>query len=404
MQKTMTEANNESFEDLFKAEETQKIRHLKPGQKIQATVVGQNQETTFLDVGGKSEGVMNSSEIKDAEGNFTHGIGDSIEVYFLQAKASEQLFTTTIGSGSSNAHLEEAFRSGIPIEGFVKAEIKGGFEITLGGNVRGFCPFSQMGLRRVEDAAKEYVETHMKFKISRFEEGGRNIVLSARALQEEERAEQREKLVKTLAEGQTVEGEISSIRDFGAFVDLGGVDGLIPISEIGWSRVEKVEEHFSLGQKVQVVVKKLDWEKDRISLSYKETLADPWQEAAEKFPAGTNIQGTISRLAQFGAFVTLLPGVDGLIHISKLGSGRRINHPREVVEEGQALDVTVESIDTDEKRISLVPADYVSADSEKEKEHLDYKTFKAKDKKKEKKSDVGSLGALLQAKMAEKKK
>jgi small subunit ribosomal protein S1 len=355
-------------------------------------------------VGGKSEGVLNSSELKDKEGNFSHKEGDTLDVYFLQAKNSERLFTTTIGSGSSNAHLEEAYRSRIPVEGLVKAEIKGGFEITLGGNVRGFCPFSQMGLRRVEDAAKEYLDTHMKFIITRFEENGRNIVLSARAIQEDEREELKEKLKETLAEGQTVDGIISSIRDFGAFVDLGGVDGLIPISEIGWSRVEKVDEHFTVGQKVQAIVKSIDWEKERISLSYKETQADPFEEVPNKFPVGSTHTGIVARLAQFGAFVTLEPGIDGLVHISRLGNGRRINHPREVLEEGQNIDVTIESIDSIEKRISLVPADYVSPESEEEKERSEYKAFVSKDKKKKSDNDLGSLGALLKAKMAQKNK
>ncbi len=400
----MTETDNASFEELFKAEKTQKIKHLTPGQKIKATIVGINDETTFLDVGGKSEGVLQSSELRDNEGNISYQLGDIIDVYFLQAKASEQLFTTSIGSGASNAHLEEAFRSAIPVEGFVKAEIKGGFEITLGGNVRGFCPFSQMGLRRVEDAAKEYLETHMKFLITRFEENGRNIVLSARAIQEAERQEQREKLQESLEEGQTIEGVISSIREFGAFVDIGGVDGLIPISEIGWSRVDKVEEYFTVGQKVQAVIKKLDWEKDRISLSYKETQADPWNEVVKLFPEGSTHMGTVARLAQFGAFVTLAPGIDGLVHISKLGGGRRINHSREVLEEGQNIDVKIDTIDLAEKRISLLPADYVSAEAEQDKERTEYKSFVAKEKKNKPAAEMGSLGALLKAKLAEKDK
>jgi len=400
----MTDTGNESFEELFKAEKTKKIKHLTPGEKIKATIVGINDETTFLDVGGKSEGVLNSSELKDSEGNFRYQLGDKIDVYFLQAKAAEQLFTTSIGSGSSNAHLEEAFRSGIPVEGFVKAEIKGGFEITLGGNVRGFCPYSQMGLRRVEDAAKEYLETHMTFQITRFEENGRNIVLSARAIQEEEREQLRENLQATLVEGQTVEGVVSSIRDFGAFVDIGGVDGLIPISEIGWSRVDRVDEYFTVGQKVQAVIKKLDWDKDRISLSYKETQANPWDAAIENLPVGSTHMGTVARLAQFGAFVTLTPGVDGLVHISKLGGGRRINHPREVLEEGQNIDVTIDSIDLAEKRISLVPADYVSAEAAEEKERSEYQSFITSKQKKKPATEVGSLGALLKAKLAEKGK
>jgi small subunit ribosomal protein S1 len=401
----MTEGNNESFEALFKAEQTKKIKRLTPGQKITATIVGQNSETTFLDVGGKSEGVLNSSELKDKDGNFTKGTGDTLEVYFLQARASEQLFTTTIGSGSSNAHLEEAYRSGIPVEGFVKAEIKGGFEITLGGNVRAFCPYSQMGLRRVEDAAKTYLETHMKFLISRFEENGRNLVVSARAIQEAEREEIRNRLKESLREGDIVEGQISSIRDFGAFVDIGGVDGLIPISEIGWSRVEKIDDHLSVGQSVKAVVKKLDWDNDRISLSYKETQTDPWVAAAESFQVGSTHLGKVARLAQFGAFVTLAPGVDGLVHISKLGAGRRIHHAREVLEEGQNIDVTIESIDTVEKRISLVPADYVSQETEQEKETDEYRSYlkKTRQKKTASPEDVGSLGALLKAKLQEKK-
>lgn len=400
----MTDTLSESFEDLFKAEETKKIRHLTPGQKIKATIVGINNESTFLDVGSKSEGVLNSSEIRDGDGNFTHNVGDLIDVYFLKSKPSEQLFTTSIGGGAGNSHLEEAFQSAIPVEGFVKAEIKGGFEITLGGNVRGFCPFSQMGMRRVEDAAKAYLDTHMKFLITRFEENGRNIVLSARAIQEAERQEIREKLQETLKEGQTVEGVVSSIRDFGAFVDIGGIDGLIPISEIGWSRVEKVDEYFTVGQKVQAIVKKLDWDNDRISLSYKETMADPWVEGIKNFSEGSSHQGTVARLAQFGAFVTLVPGIDGLIHISKLGSGRRINHPREVMEVGQNIEVKIEGIDLAEKRISLVPVDYVSQENKNEEERTEYKAFIAEDKKKKPKDEVGSLGALLQARMAEKKK
>lgn len=399
----MTEANSESFEDLFKAEAKKTIKRLEPGQKVKAIIVGINDDTTFLDVGGKSEGVLNSSELKDKEGNFSHKEGDTLDVYFLQAKNSERLFTTAIGSGSSNAHLEEAFRSRIPVEGLAKEEIKGGFEITLGGNVRGFCPFSQMGLRRVEDASATYLDTKMQFIITRFEENGRNIVLSARAILEDLREELKEKLKETLAEGQTIDGIVSSIRDFGAFVDLGGVDGLIPISEIGWSRVEKIEEYFSVGQKIQAVVKSIDWEKDRISLSYKATLADPFDEVPNKFPEGSTHTGTVARLAQFGVFVTLEPGIDGLVHISKLGDGRRINHPREVVEEGQNLEVKIESIDMAEKRISLVPADYVSAESEEEKERGEYKTFVSQGKKKKSDNNLGSLGALLKAKMAEKK-
>jgi small subunit ribosomal protein S1 len=403
MQRIMTESSD-SFEALFASEEKKTVKKLTPGQKITATVVGIRGENTFVDVGGKSEGVVNTSEFVDAEGNPMVEVGSQIEVYFLQSKGGEQFFTRSIGSGASAAHIEEAFRAAVPVEGFVKAEIKGGFEITLGGNVRAFCPFSQMGLRRVEDAATEYLEKHMTFLITRFEENGRNVVVSARAIQEQEREAQKEKLKETLEEGQVVKGEISSIRDFGAFVDLGGVDGLIPVSEIGWSRVDKVEDYFSVGQQVEVVVKSLDWEKERISLSYKATQKDPWEDIPLQFPEGTTVTGKVARLAQFGAFVTIAPGIDGLVHISRLGGGRRINHPREVLEEGQDVEVRVESIDLENHRLSLAPSDYVSEESEAEKEKSEYRAFSAKKKEQKAEKSMGSLGALLQAKLKEKAK
>ena len=394
--------NTDSFAALFQEIDSKPIRRLTPGQKITATIVGISGESIFLDTGGKSEGVLDSSELQDENRELTVKEGDKIEVYFLKAEHGAQLFTTTLSSGKNAAHLEEAWRSAIPVEGLVKEEIKGGFEITLGGSVRAFCPYSQMGLRRVEDAGAEYLDRHMSFLITKFEEDGRNIVVSARALLEAEREEQRAKLQETLEEGQTITGVITSIRDFGAFVDIGGVDGLVPISEIGWSRVENINDYYAVGQEINVVIKKMDWEANRISLSIKETLEDPWEKAVEKLPVGTIVTGTVVRLTQFGAFVTLEPGVDGLVHISKLGKGRRINHPREVLEEGQQLEVKIEDIDKTEKRISLTPSDYVSPEEDQNKEQELLKTFK-KDKK-ERPETLGTLGELLQAKLKEKSK
>lgn len=394
--------SNESFADLFGQEADKKIRHFTPGEKVTATIIDIAGETIFLDVGGKSEGVLDAVGLKNEEGELTVKKGDRISVYFLRSSGAELQFACKVG-GAGAAHLEEAWRSGIPVEGLVKAEIKGGFEIGL-GNTRAFCPYSQMSLRRVEDPAATFLETHMTFRITRFESDGRNIVVSARVLLEEEREAQKEKLKETLNEGDTIEGEISSIREFGAFVDLGGVDGLIPISEIGWSRVENVGDHFTVGQKVQAVVKKLDWEKDRISLSYKETQEDPWDNTVAELPAGSTCEGTVARLAPFGAFVTLAEGVDGLIHISKLGGGRRIHHPREVLEEGQKVEVTIESVDTVEKRISLAPSDYVSPENEEDAEKADFSQYVSKKKKDSSSAGMGSLGELLKAKMEEKKK
>lgn len=398
------EKNTDNFADLFKEDQTKTVRRLKPGQRITATIVGISGESIFLDTGAKSEGVLNAKELQDNDGNLTVSVGDTVQVYFIKAKSSEHVFTTRIGGGGGSAHLEEAWQSGIPVNGLVKAEIKGGFEITLGGNVRAFCPYSQMGLRRVEDAGSEYLGTHMPFKITRYEENGRNIVVSARALIMEERERQKEALRETLMEGMTVDGTVTSIRDFGAFVDIGGVEGLIPISEIGWSRVDDIKEHFTIGQEVHVVIKSLDWEKNRISLSLKETLADPWEAVMKDFLVGSTHTGKVARLAQFGAFVTLRPGVDGLIHISKLGGGRRINHPREVVEAGQDIEVAIESIDNEKRKISLTPADYTAPEEKEETERKEFREFQSSRKEKKKPEDIGSLGALLKARLAEKGK
>lgn len=398
-------SDNDSFEALLNASEKKPVRKLSPGQKTTATIVGVDGETIFLDVGLKSEGIINASEFIDENGELTVKIGDSVSVYYLKSGGSEQLFTARLGSGASSAHLEEAWRGGVPVQGTVKAEIKGGFEVTLSGNIRAFCPYSQMGLRRVEDPAKEYLDSHKTFLITQYSENGRNVVISARALQEEEQQQKKEELQATLTEGMSVEGTISSIRSFGLFVDIGGVDGLVPISEVGWSRIENLEDTFHAGQQVQVVIKSLDWEKDRISLSIKETLEDPWGAATSSFPEGTSHIGVVNRLAPFGAFVNLAPGIDGLVHISKLGQGRRLNHPREAVEEGQNIEVLIESIDLENKRISLAPSDYESAEDKADKERKDFSTYLGSNgSPKESKQSLGTLGALLKAKLDEKKR
>jgi small subunit ribosomal protein S1 len=223
------------------------------------------------------------------------------------------------------------------------------------------------------------------------------MILSARALIEEERERQREELRQTLTEGARVRGTVTSLRDFGAFVDIGGVDGLIPISELAWGQVDRVDDVLERGQEVEVVIRKLDWDKDRISLSLKDTVENPWTSVMKKYPPGSIHTGRVSRLAQFGAFITLEPGIDGLLHISKLGAGRKINHPREVLEAGQDMTVRIESIDTGKQRIALVPDDFPE-DGEKTAAQVMNDLSRSQPK------SLGTLGDLLAGKMAEKKK
>lgn len=344
--------DDKSFAEMFQETAATTKERLRPGQKIEATVVRIAREWIFLDLGAKSEGAVAKNEFTDAEGNLTVAEGDRVQVYFLSEKNNERLFTAKVSGGAVAGHLDEACQNGIPVEGTVTGETKGGFEVRFSGSVRAFCPFSQMEMRRIENA-EEYIGKKFAFRITKFGEHGKNIVVSRRALLEEERAQQKEGLQESLAVGQTVKGVITSIRDFGAFVDIGGIEGLIPVSEIAWGRIEDIHERLAHGQEVSVTVLKLDWDQDRYSFSLKDSLPNPWEEIGGMFPEGSVVTGKVVRLTEFGAFVSLAPGIDGLVHISKLGAGRRISHPREVVQVGDALEVKIDSVDSEKKRLSL---------------------------------------------------
>jgi len=344
--------NDPGFAELFQESVSGKKEGLRPGQKVEASVVRIAKEWIFLDIGGKSEGAVAKNEFVDAEGNPTVQEGEKVQVYFLSEKKGERLFTARMSGVAGAGHLEEAYRSGIPVEATVSGEVKGGFDVRFSGNIRGFCPFSQMELRHIDNAA-EYIGKKFAFRITKYSEHGKNIVVSRRVLLEEELEQLKEKLRETLAVGQSVAGTITSVRDFGAFVDIGGIEGLIPASEIAWGRIEDIGERVAVGQEVTVTVLKLDWDSDRYSFSLKDSQPDPWQNAAALFAEGNVQTGTVVRLTEFGAFVSLAPGIDGLLHISRLGAGRRISHPREVVKEGEEIEVKIDSIDLEKKRISL---------------------------------------------------
>ena len=393
--RTMEEEKGEkSFAELLD-ESGMEQGWLKPGQRVEAMIVKITPEWVFIDVGGKHEGYLDRREFLDKEGNLTVKEGETVKAYFLSSQHNEKLFTTKVSSGEAGrAFLADASHSGIPVEGVVEREVKGGFEIRLAGDARGFCPFSQMGLFRVATPA-DWIGKRLSFKIIEYGERGRNIVVSHRALLEDERAKQKEALKETLKEGMLVKGTVVSLQKFGAFVDLGGVQALIPISEIAWEHIGDISEKLTLGQEVEATILRLDWEKDRISLSLRTNLPDPWERVEKEFPEGSSFTGTVARLTKFGAFVTLIPGVDGLLHISKLGRGKRITHPSEVLTEGQQLLVKVEKIDRDAKRISLAPVG--DAEEEKEEALEEFQQFVGKAP-----TSFGSLGEALQKKLGAK--
>ena len=244
-----------SFAELFEASLAEVGQPLERGKKIEATILQIGSDWCFLDVGQKGEGVLSRAELLNADGEMQYAVGDKIGAYFLSREGGELRFTTKVGGGGSGTEqLEAAYQSGIPVEGRIEKEIKGGFEVKLSGSVRAFCPFSQTGLRQTEPA--ELIGQSLAFRITQFSERGRNIVVSHRVILDEQREEQRASLRETLKEGMVVKGTVTNIRDFGAFVDIGGIEGLLPISEISYGRVEDVNEVLRLGQELEIAIKK----------------------------------------------------------------------------------------------------------------------------------------------------
>ena len=361
MSKDNANVNEESFEELLENSMTG-VNDLKPGQLIETTIVSISDTTIFLQLSGKSEGVMDTAEMVDKDGNITVKEGDTISAYFLKAQHGELHFTTRIsGDKAAKDILENAYENSIPVEGTVEKEIKGGFEVKIGES-RAFCPFSQMGMKRVEDASV-YVGKHLTFKIMEYKEKGRNILVSNRAILQEERNTQVEILKKTLQKDMKVKGTVKSLQSFGAFVDLDGVQALLPVSEISRSRVDDISKFLSVGDEIEAVIINLDWDRERISLSMKELLSDPWDEAASKYKKGSKHTGKVVQITKFGAFVSLEPGFDGLIHISELEGDTREGRKPVVLKKGQEISVKINDIDLGRKRLSLKPVSENEADS-----------------------------------------
>jgi len=342
----------ESFAELFTKESVLPGR-LEPGQKVKTRVISIVGDSVYVDLGGKSEGAIDLAELMADDGTSTVKPGEEIEAFFVSVQHGVRKLTTKIRGYSTLtlAEIRDAHAADLPVTGKVKSEVKGGFDISVGG-VRCFCPFSQIDLKGSRDSGS-FVGQTFPFKVLEYEEDGQNIILSRRALLEEQRDAEIEKLKATLVVGTELAGTVRSVQSYGAFVDLGGIDGLIPISEMAWGRTEKPEDLLSPGQEVQVKIIGIDWARERLTLSLKALQANPWESVAERYHVNDQVRGAIVRLTQFGAFVNLEPGIDGLIHISALGGGRRIRHPKDVVEVGQWVEAYVTAVDPANKRISL---------------------------------------------------
>ncbi|WIG97132.1 S1 RNA-binding domain-containing protein [Myxococcus sp. SDU36] len=356
---------SQSFAEMFEAQAkeggTPSRKGLRVGEKVRGAIFQLGADTAFVSVEGaaKSEAMIELRELKDDEGILRFGVGDTIDAHVVEVGAKGILLSRALAKGSANlALLAEARASGMPVEGLVLSVNKGGVEVAI-GDIRAFCPISQLDLRYVEKP-DQYIGEKLQFRVSEVRE--RNVVLSRRALLEDEQRQLAAETRKHLAQGKIVKGKVTGVRDFGVFVDLGGVEGMIPVSELSYTRVGHPSDVVKVGDDVEVEILRMEAgqpnspdkakQKERITLSMRSRQEDPFQKALSEIKEGDRLQGKVVRLQQFGAFVELRPGVDGLIHISAL-SDRRIAHPRDVVKEGETLWVSVEKIDAHEKRIGL---------------------------------------------------
>ncbi|MDD3545447.1 MAG: S1 RNA-binding domain-containing protein [Kiritimatiellae bacterium] len=345
------------FEDLLQDQLSVYRKGFNPGDRVSGTVSNISEQYVTLDVNAKREGLVPLADMTNEDGTLRCKIGDRADVIFAGMLNGAFLFSGGLGAKQVvDRSLADAYERQMPVEGKVEKEINGGYEVTVSGK-RAFCPFSQISLFRQEGA--EYVGKTFNFIVSEYgeDERGTNVIVSRRALLEKEREEQRLELVEDLYVGMVASGTVTRIVDFGVFVDLGGAEGLIPLKEVAWGRDVKPEDVVKAGDKVDVQIKDLDWDRNRISLSLRGAQGDPWDDTAARFPQGAVFVGKITKLEKFGAFAEIVPGVEGLIPIGKLGGGRRIMSAREVVSEGQELMLQVDSIDVERRRISLKPVD-----------------------------------------------
>jgi small subunit ribosomal protein S1 len=362
------EASEEDFAALLAASEVGESRRgkIEVGDVVRGRVIALGSATAFVAIGGKGEASIDLAEFRNPEtGDVALAVGDEIEATVLDdgSGSGSVVLKRTLGRGGHvPAELEQAFAHRIPVEGLVVSEVKGGFEVQL-GTVRAFCPGSQIDRRRGGERvpAEQYIGQRFRFLVTKVENAGRNVVVTRRQLLDEEAAEQAASTWERLEVGAVVRGTVISIRDFGAFVDLGGVEGLIHISELGHGRVGHPSEVLQLGQQVEVQVIKLDPPPEgggsagrrQVGLSMKALAADPWTTVRERFSIGKTVPGIVRRLEAFGAFVEITPGLDGLVHLSKLALDRRVSHARQVLSVGQQVDVTILAIDPEKRRVSL---------------------------------------------------
>lgn len=347
---------SEDFAELFASYESQRKAALKAGDKVSGTVISIGQKSVFVDCGASVDGIVDREELLNDAGELTVAEGDTLELYVVGlTDDSVRLSKALTGAGGLNM-LQDAYDGGVPVEGKVREQIKGGFHVEIMKR-RAFCPVSQIDSRYVANP-EDYVGQTLQFRITKLTEGGRNIVVSRRALLEVEQQQASAEFFDGVKPGDVVEGTVTRLAAFGAFVELvPGVEGLVHISEISWARIQSPEEALSVGDRVRVKYLGTSAGKKpgetRLSLSIKQAQDDPWKTVTERFKDGDKVTGKVVKLMEFGAFVEIAPGIEGLVHVSEMSYAKRVNKPGDVVQVGDMVAAVIKQIDVEKQRISL---------------------------------------------------
>jgi len=346
-----TQENSQSFQDILSEfEQSHKRRTDDGSRQIVGTVVAITADSVLLDIGFKSEGVLPPSAFEAARENVKVGDKVTVSVKGRNEEGYYELSRFKERRPTDWTALEKAFNDKAVVSGTVTAVVKGGLSVDVG--VRAFMPASRSGARDAAEMEK-LVGQDIRCRITKLDVTEEDVVVDRRAISEDEEKAARERRYSELQEGDIVTGTVRSLTDYGAFVDLGGVDGLLHVGEISLARISKPSDVLSVGQEVQAKVLKIDADKRRISLGMKQLQADPWATAADKYKTGERVRGTVTRVADFGAFVELEPGIEGLIHISEMSWSKRIKTPSDVVKPGETVEVIVLGVNTAERRLSL---------------------------------------------------
>jgi len=339
----------ESFAELFE----QTARKLEEGEVVKGRVLSIDDDHVQVDVGFKSEGFIDTWEFMDEGGNILIEVGDQVDVLIEETEDDDGRIVLSKEKADRLKIWDEisnAYEADQPVEGKILSRVKGGLSVDIG--VKAFLPGSQVDLRPVRNL-ESFLGEKLDFKIIKFNKRRGNIVLSRRALLEKEREKMRASTLETLEEGQIVDGVIKNITDYGAFIDLGGIDGLLHVTDMSWGRVNHPSELFRVGDEIKVRVLKFDAETERVSLGLKQIQPDPWVDAAMRYPIGVRIRGRVVSLTDYGAFIELEPGIEGLVHVSEMSWTKRIKHPSKVVAIGDEVEAVILAVDEVNRKISL---------------------------------------------------